>query len=497
MAQRAYRHRKETTISSLENQVQELRGTTEEMNNIFINLYDFAISRGLLQREPEFGHQIQSATQRFLELAKQSISDDNSKDADESPENLTHESHSKTNISSTSHNTQHLPSPTSLPQEPIDTETVNSWGGYTVSRDTISDEERSTERSQQDTEHIRHSEVISKATEDNASFPFNSMDIQQYRVEMPSPPLINDFSQSFYPHALIPLPATHSYYELSFARRVHRATMEQGYRLLTMKDPPQERYREVFGYCMEYESKEESVARFRKALSCSVKEPLQEWRAPFVHLGGAGTYYPNQSRDTDNDLMPKFRTGFSMGPFSSAFTPVRESINPDMRCTIPGFEGEFFDPSDVEGYLKGHGFDLPPAADFITGQIDLQFSSNADIPGTAITDSRFPPTPRSPVGKILDETDQQAYNVDYSNGDMGKGVQTNDHVSFFIYPPWNTEISKEPNPFDITGPIFDSTVNPSSGNVSPMMNTNNKRYTQKRTVTIRVETLINGMYFVF
>ncbi|ATZ46487.1 hypothetical protein BCIN_01g10720 [Botrytis cinerea B05.10] len=92
MAQRAYRHRKETTISSLEKQVQELRGTNEEMNNIFINLYDFAISRGLLQREPEFGQQLQSTTQKFLELAKQNAGDENLRHEDDSPDNIAHES---------------------------------------------------------------------------------------------------------------------------------------------------------------------------------------------------------------------------------------------------------------------------------------------------------------------------------------------------------------------------------------------------------------------
>src|ERR1700710_134287 len=82
MAQRAYRHRKETTISSLEKQVQELRGMNEEMSNIFISLYDFAIGKGLLQREPEFGQQLQSTTERFLALAKQSTSDESTKDDD-------------------------------------------------------------------------------------------------------------------------------------------------------------------------------------------------------------------------------------------------------------------------------------------------------------------------------------------------------------------------------------------------------------------------------
>ncbi|KAA8576826.1 hypothetical protein EYC84_006874 [Monilinia fructicola] len=319
MAQRAYRHRKETTISSLEKQVQELRSTNEEMNNIFITLYDFAIAKGLLQREPEFGQQLQSTTQRFLALAKQSASDDHARDGGDSSDKITPEPHVEAKQSLTSRNNRGPSPPMSIPAETIVTEPVNSWGGYSVSKDTSSEEgEVLTENSHQDARETKSFEVISKATEDNASFLFDSMDIQNYRAEIPSPN-IDHFSQDFHPYSQVPLPATHSYFELSFARRVHRATIEQGYRLLTMKNPPPGRFQEVFGFCMTYETKEESKARFRKALGSSAKEPLQEWRAPFVHLGGAGTYYPNQGPNTDNELMPKFRTGFSMGPFFSIF----------------------------------------------------------------------------------------------------------------------------------------------------------------------------------
>lgn len=490
MAQRAYRHRKETTISSLEKQVQDLRGTNEEMNNIFINLYDFAVSRGLLQREPEFGQQLQSTTQRFLTLAKQSASDDNSRDDVDSPDQITHEPHLETKHLSARQSIQNLPPPILLPEEPIATNTVNTWGGYTVSKDTSSEEERQTEYSHEDTKETKNFEVISRATEDNASFLFDSMDIQQYRAQIPSP-TINEFSQSFYPYTQIPLPSTHSYFELTFARRVHRATMEQGYRLLTMPNPPQERFDEVFGYCLKYETKEECITRFQRALNSSTKESLNEWRAPFVHLGGAGTYYPNQGSIPDNEFMPKFRTGFSMGPFSAAFSPVWENIGSDMKCKFPGFGGDFFDSHDVEGYLRGQGFDLPPAADFITGQIDFDILSEAKSPGTASTDSRFPLTPKSPIGKIVDEANHDAYNFDYSNGDLNKGVP-NDGTSTFMSFPWNTNTSKGGSPFDLTGPIFDAAAGSNSGND---VTASNKSQTGKRTVTIKVETLIRGMSF--
>ncbi|EKD15977.1 hypothetical protein MBM_05988 [Drepanopeziza brunnea f. sp. 'multigermtubi' MB_m1] len=58
----------------------ELKGTNEEMCNIFIGLYDFNVGKGLLQREPEFGQQHQLTTGRFLPSAKASSSYEDSHD---------------------------------------------------------------------------------------------------------------------------------------------------------------------------------------------------------------------------------------------------------------------------------------------------------------------------------------------------------------------------------------------------------------------------------
>lgn len=488
LAQRAYRHRKETTISSLEKQVQELRGTNEEMNNIFLSLYDFAISRGLLQREPEFGQQLQSTTERFLALAKQTASDDNLRDDVESPDNTAHESHIETKYTSNRRNTQRSSPPVSLPEEPTVTETTHPWSGYIVSKETSDEEERQTGYNQQGARDPKNFEVISRATEDNASFPFDFMNLQQYRVEIPSP-TIDDFSQFLFPEAQVPLPNTHSYFELSFARRMHRAAVEVGYQLLTSPNIPKDKFQKVFGYCLKYETMENVAFRLQRVLNSSTKDTLQNWRAPFVHLGGAGTYYPNQGPDTDNEFMPKFRTGFSMGPFPAALTPVWENISSDMKCTIPGFEGDFFDPNDVEGYLRGHGFDPYPAADYITGQIDLEALVKADGSETDSTDSRFPLTPRSPTAKASDDTNQGAYDFDHNNGDLSKGVQNDSTSSLMKFLSWDANPFKGTNPFDLSGPIFDGTAGPNSENACPTATPKNK----KRTVTIKVDTLIKEL----
>jgi hypothetical protein len=66
MAQRAYRHRKETTISSLEQQVEELTKQNKEMRTALLELETIAAQDGLLAREPRFGRRLRSTVQQTV-----------------------------------------------------------------------------------------------------------------------------------------------------------------------------------------------------------------------------------------------------------------------------------------------------------------------------------------------------------------------------------------------------------------------------------------------
>ena len=465
MAQRAYRHRKETTISSLEKQVQGLKGTNEEMSNIFISLYDFAVSKGLLDREPEFGRQLQSTTERFLALAK--ASEDNDETHGEDGENHDDEAEG-------SRKTKGRRTPPKKRQEalPPVSEPTSAWGGYTLSKDDSPIEE--IDMGYQPDQQYR--QIITRPTEDNASFPFDLMDLQQYRVELPP---MEDYSQNFF-QSQPPLPRTHAYNEFSFARRIHRASIERAVKLITSPNPSPERFQQVFGFCLLYESKEAIEARLRPLLSSSSKDTLQEWRAPFVHVGGAGTYYPLHDSDVNGDLMPKFRTGYSMGPFSSPVSQAQEVLDFDMKCNLPGFEGEFFDANDVEGYLRGRGLDIPPAADFVTAELDLLGLTEMPGPGSqssdTVTSSLSPRTPRSPVESIILEPD-----FGKSDGTMPISKTLNNMTSDLPFPlaynSWNSS-DKHDNQF--IDPIFSTMQDLNSGRAkTPEIAISDSRYGKK------------------
>lgn len=488
MAQRAYRHRKETTISSLEKQVQDLRGTNEEMSNIFINLYDFAIAKGLLQREPEFGQQLQSTTERFLALAKATQEEHHDDTLEDSAKNEDTEPARPTKGRRASPKKRREATP------PV-TESTPSWGGYTMSKDDSAVEEN--DLGYQQNQGYRRSDdlqIITRPTEDNASFPFDLMDLQSYRVEVPQ---IEDFSQNFFPQSQPSLPKSFTYHEYSFARRIHRSAIERGFKIITSNDPKDaSRINQVFGLCLLYESRGTIVTKMKKLVARSAKETLQDWRAPFVHVGGSGTYYPMQESD---EHMPKLRTGYSMGPFSPAMSRVEELVDDDMRCNLPGFEGEFFDPNDVEGYLRGRGLDIGPAAEYVTGELDLTELGDAPSPKSSTSESIAslvsPPTPPSPGGSLFfGEQDSSTSNLDFPRSNIAPStIKCHSSLPFPLgFTSWDSDSSMKDSNNNLD-PIF-STM-PGQSETVPDLSMTSHRY-DKRTVTVNVQTLLEGSHLI-
>ncbi|TVY14080.1 hypothetical protein LARI1_G009074 [Lachnellula arida] len=478
MAQRAYRHRKETTISSLEKKVHELRGTNEEMSNIFISLYDFAVGKGLLQREPEFGQQLQSTTERFLALAKASSEDllmeDNHVDESEQHEEPERGRPKKKGRKSSPKTRQQKKAAIPESKSPV-------WGGFPLGKKTQTPvEEIQMDYQPQNYENRSRQQdlqVITRPTEDNACFPWDSMDLQQYNVNIPS---TEDFSHVFLPESQLPLPDTHSYTENSFARRLQRGAAEAAWQLVTNPNPPPGRFERVFGFCLTYESRDSIIDRTKRQIRSSSKDSLQNWRAPFVNVGRAGTFYP--MRDGGDELMPKLRTGYSMGPFTEAIAQTQDEFFDDtMQCNIPGFEGEFFDANDVEGYLRGRGLDISSAADLVTAHLDLSSFVEARPKSTSgsTVSTVSPRTPRSPFADLLTESNglSNAYKMDVNALPFPMGFASWDNV----VP------GKDTSNID---PTFYATPGQNSERASPDLSGSGSRPGERRTVTLNVQTLL-------
>ena len=75
LAQRAYRQRKETTISGLNGRVASLEKTIEDMHKTFLEFNDRAIAAGIQKGAPALAGQLRSTAERLNELAKNSTED--------------------------------------------------------------------------------------------------------------------------------------------------------------------------------------------------------------------------------------------------------------------------------------------------------------------------------------------------------------------------------------------------------------------------------------
>lgn len=98
---------------------------------------------------------------------------------------------------------------------------------------------------------------------------------------------------------------------------------------------------------------------------------------PMVHIGGAGTHY---SRIDKFGVLQPRRQSESLGvigPQALAVLEhaVRDNLATDLTVEIAGFEGEWFDPYDVEGYLAEKGIFIDPLSSFAEADIDRIASS--------------------------------------------------------------------------------------------------------------------------
>jgi hypothetical protein len=238
-------------------------------------------------------------------------------------------------------------------------------------------------------------------TTDNASFPV-------YDTQTPVMLDQNPFLQSPFPR--VPSPSSYASQERSFGRRLQRATLEAGLRLVSMANPPPHRYAEVFGFCLLFEPRESIIRRMSSTLTKVSQESMFFWKFPFTNLGGAGTFFPNNgeadafptlgangramplgNQGLAEPMKPPEMTGFSMGPFDEDTEAIKgDRIDTRMRMMYKGFEGDFFDADEVEVYLRQRGIVIPANVDFIDAEIDVgSFNNSSQFPGLSASSNGF------------------------------------------------------------------------------------------------------------
>ncbi|CAM1505726.1 Fc.00g113630.m01.CDS01 [Cosmosporella sp. VM-42] len=374
LAQRAYRHRKDTAITTLEQKVKDLEQANENMGKEFMNFYDFVLTQGTLESAPEVARRLNDTTRKFLSLARKSA-DDPSKD--DIPDASVAGEASQTAVTQQK-DLKQSSSPSSSHSATSNSQVQTSTSGEASF---VSASRTSSYRAFNTTSHLPY-EVITQPTPENASFPM-------YDTQGELPFFENPYSTSSY--SSLPAPFSYAFQERSFGRRLQRATLEAGLRLVSLANPPPHRYAAVFGFCLLFESRESIIQRLKVSLNRTRQESMYMWKFPFTNLGGAGFSlnnadgsggmltegstggeFPIGNQGVREFYKPSEMTGFSMGPFGPEVESTRDDrVDHKMRMLFQGFEGDFYDSDEVDTYLRQRGVIIPENADFIESEIDI------------------------------------------------------------------------------------------------------------------------------
>ncbi|KAI3398359.1 hypothetical protein diail_9451 [Diaporthe ilicicola] len=381
LAQRAYRCRKENAIQTLERRVQELQDNNEELGTVFLKLHDSAVNLGMLEQSPGFARELRAATEKILSLARRSSEDGEQDDHAES---------SAPEMPSGQIHTENSSSPDVAEVQPARNSTVPAWGGYMPNNESETIPDDSIPLQAGTMLPVTHAplgcEIVTMPTFENASFPFDLDSsypniVAQASTSAPAYPLS--------PYSSLPLPQSMAFSESNFGRRLQRSALELAIGLINMADPPKHRYAEVFGFCMLFEPIAKIRERLAIALERTVSESLNWWQAPFWAAGGSGQHrfqqdnsiqsgMPVGNQGTVDQMKYSFPGGqFGLGPFDAEVSETRDKkLDPRMRIRLPGFEGDFYDPEEVEQYLQTRGVVIQPGQDYLTTEVDVASFKN-------------------------------------------------------------------------------------------------------------------------
>ncbi|KAF2668134.1 hypothetical protein BT63DRAFT_414168 [Microthyrium microscopicum] len=374
LAQRAYRQRKENTISSLNARVATLQSTIEEMNKCFLEFNDKLVTSNLL--EPQLVKELQRTTHNFLLLAKAS-DNSSSTDSDSEPETMQYEQL-----------VRHEESTQSLfeqPQPDYQTKDLDMGIGYVqIIDDSSSGSALSPPEMPLDPKGF-DAALISMSNQSN-----NALSAQEYpdfndfplypspsadstnstssaELALPSKELPDMNRNSSLLNTLtLKAPYTFSTEETTFSRRLHRAALERGYHLLATSSQRPEGVLWTFRLSLLYHTQTALMERIRRMLLRPVDQPLEFYATPFIHLGGAGTHYPKERKQNTYIIKE--------GPINASarleHTDTGYDPGIELKFDIKEYEGEWFDSNDVEGYLRELGLSIDPRSTFAEANVD-------------------------------------------------------------------------------------------------------------------------------
>jgi len=166
--------------------------------------------------------------------------------------------------------------------------------------------------------------------------------------------------------ASTPSTSTYSFHETNFSRRLQRYSLEHAYRLfIDSRSSPIATYR-VFRLVPCMRDKTKMLPYFRKLVCAGVGDPLEIPSLPFYCIGKAGSHYPHKDHSGNlmypsNMRLPRRILGIFPGAKTS---PETKPLDTQSHLKLFGFDGDWFDCQDVQGYMEENGVVLDQSSLF-------------------------------------------------------------------------------------------------------------------------------------
>ena len=520
LAQRAYRQRKETTISGLNRRVSVLEHTIEDMNKTFIDFKDKAVGAGIEAGQPALAEELRLTADRLTELARSSIHDTDLEEDEAGPTQSIETSGSRKveqadvvqqAARSRRPRREGVVDPrepasmwgysTTFEQEEDDGEIaqLNPIQGAQLDSETCLSGWNATESMQQNRTKVHETSSGIFGTPDESSFgnpeasnePYEDPVVVQqdnaggretmtYRTDM-----VKLLGQS------LPMPASHSSQETSFARRLMRTSLENAYRLLTSADSRPADIQRICTFGWSFTTSSRILDCWKNLLKKTANENLEFWgEVPQRHLGGAGLHYPRVGIDAGGPPPEWWATNVPMGPRrpSQAQTPVPDYATTSDTAQDVGFGGEWFDANDVEQYLRAKGL-------YLNGQSSIVEINEYDDGTQALSELQVPSTTSSSASSSMESTrgpqSPQTWDANWSSEPFVQSTEQcwgEDLGWVHDSPDYNMDFSFQNDVNDLTTdkfPLEFSNISQSP----PSFNTKMKKF-------VDVEKFLNSMYVV-
>ncbi len=441
------------------------------MHKVFLDFREKAIAGGIQKGAPSLAKHLDTAAERISELLKTSKHEPNDEDEELNPNPSTPPVEIAENSTSNSRRTAAVMGSNRAPAWGYQTtfeEEPDDYDGETAHQDLA----RSAQLDQIPLSDWTAAEAMQQY-QNNPPDEVEAMgDViepeQQYRVEIPARTI--DLQSSLSPNTRmsadgidssvenpslglmsLPIPKSHSYHETSFARRLMRATIERGIRLMTDPNSSQEELSHVCRFTWCFASSSDMIESMLDVTSRTTRDSLERWEAPRLHLGGAGLHFPRANIDGESSPPAWWANEVPMGPsrLLQPETPFPDTMTITDIIRKVQVEGDWFDSSDVEQYLRSKGLNLDGQSsmvEIVEPEDSVPELQEAQMPSTSTPDASSPLDstrgPRSP--EVVDSnwlSDPFVSNTDYdwTEGMTNPGVPDM-NMDFSVdttdYPDW-------------------------------------------------------------